>query len=369
MMGTTLPTPLYPTYEAVFGFGSATTTVLFAVYAGGVILALVLVGRLSDAIGRRPMLFVGLGLSLLSAIAFAVGSPEWLLYLGRVLSGFSAGVFTSTGTIAVLEAAPEGRKRLAGALATAANIGGLGLGMLMAGFVASWSSSPLHAPYLVHAGLLVVAGLGLLAMRETASPDRASFRLQRPRIPEESRTVFWAAAIGAVTGFAVCGLFSSVAPNFVGSVIGIHSPAVVGSVTFLLFGASAAGQIVLQGLADRRAIVVGSIGLVVGMAALVVALVTASLAVLIAAALLSGVGQGLLFMTGMRAITAATEPSRRTEATTSYFITAYLAISVPAIAAGVLAGAVGLVVAGVVFAAAVVVVTLIGLTRVRVFAA
>ncbi|MFZ7086941.1 MFS transporter [Curtobacterium sp. RRHDQ10] len=368
MMGTTLPTPLYPTYESVFGFGSTTTTVLFAVYAGGVILALVLVGRLSDTIGRRPMLLVGLVLSLLSAVVFAIGSPEWMLSVGRVLSGLSAGVFTSTGTVAVLEAAPPGRRRLAGALATAANIGGLGLGMLMAGLVAAWTAAPLHTPYLVHAGLLVVAGAALLTMRETAPQERAPFRIQLPRIPAESRRVFWAAAIGAITGFAVCGLFSSVAPNFMGTVIGVHSPAAIGSVTFLLFGASAAGQIALQGLADRRAVVVGSVGLLVGMAALVIALLTASLAVLVLAAVCSGVGQGLLFMTGMRAITAATEPARRTEATTSYFITAYLAISVPAIAAGVLAGAVGLVAAGVVFAAAVAAMTLVGTTRVRAFA-
>ncbi|KQO62395.1 MFS transporter [Curtobacterium sp. Leaf261] len=368
MMGTTLPTPLYPTYEARFGFGSATTTVLFAIYAAGVILALVLVGRLSDALGRRPVLLAGVVLSLLSAVVFAIGSPEWLLYVGRVLSGFSAGIFTSTATVAVLEAAPAGRKRLAGALATAANIGGLGLGMLMSGLVGAWTPWTLRAPFVVHAALLVVAGLALLVVRETTTPDRAAFRVQLPRVPAESRRVFGAASIGAVTGFAVCGLFSSVAPNFIGTVIGIHSPAVVGSVTSLLFAASAVGQIVLQGLPDRGAIVVGSLALVVGMGVLVVALTAASLPVLIVSAVLSGVGQGLLFMTGMRAITAATDPGHRTEATTTYFVIAYLAISVPAIAAGFLAAAVGLASAGIVFAAVVALVTLVGLTRARVFA-
>jgi len=367
MMGTTLPTPLYPSYEARFGFGSSATTQLFAVYAAGVIVALVLVGRLSDAIGRRPTLLAGVGLSLLSAVVFAIGDPEWLLAMGRVLSGFSAGIFTATGTVAVLEAAPPGRRRLAGALATAANIGGLGLGMLMAGLIAGLTPWTLRAPFVVHAALLVIAGLALLVARETAPADRARFRLQLPRIPAEARPTFWVAAVGAVTGFAVCGLFSSVAPNFVGTVLDIHSPIVVGAVTFLLFAASAAAQIVLQRLNDRTSILVGSLALVLGMLVLVSALLAASLALLVVAAVCSGVGQGLLFMTGLRAVTGATEPEHRTEATTSYFITAYLAISIPSIAVGLLAAAAGLTVAGVAFATVIVLGTLAGLTRLNRF--
>jgi MFS family permease len=367
MMGTTLSTPLYPTYEARFGFGSGTTTVLFAVYAAGVIAALIAVGRLSDAVGRRPMLVAGIVLSFLSAVLFVIGAPIWLLFVARVLSGFSAGIFTSTATVAVLEAAPNGRRGLAGALATAANIGGLGLGMLLAGLVGAASSDPLRTPYLVHAGLLVVAGIAMLVVRETGSPTHDRFRVQRPAVPPEARRVFSAAAIGAVTGFAVCGLFSSVAPNFIGTVIGVHSPAVVGTVVFLLFACSAAAQIALRSLPDRRLVLLGTVGLCVGMAVVVLALLAASLPLLIVAAVLSGAGQGLLFMTGMRAVTGASNPDHRTEATTAYFITAYLAISVPAIAAGLLATLTDLTVSGIAFALAVIVVTLIGLTRIRQF--
>ena len=58
MMGTTMPTPLYPEMSAAFGFGDAATTVLFAIYAIGVVAGLVIFGRLSDTLGRRPVLGV-----------------------------------------------------------------------------------------------------------------------------------------------------------------------------------------------------------------------------------------------------------------------------------------------------------------------
>jgi MFS family permease len=59
MLGTTLPTPLYPLYEKAFGFGELVTTVVFATYAAGVITGLLLFGHWSDQVGRRPMLHAG----------------------------------------------------------------------------------------------------------------------------------------------------------------------------------------------------------------------------------------------------------------------------------------------------------------------
>jgi MFS family permease len=73
MLGTTLPTPLYPIYQARMGFSELIVTVIFAVYAAGVIAALVLVGSWSDRVGRRPMLLAGLALSAASAVAFLIG--------------------------------------------------------------------------------------------------------------------------------------------------------------------------------------------------------------------------------------------------------------------------------------------------------
>ena len=67
MLGTTLPTPLYPRFQEKYSFGELTTTVVFAVYAFGVIAGLLLFGALSDEIGRKPVLAAGLALSAGSA--------------------------------------------------------------------------------------------------------------------------------------------------------------------------------------------------------------------------------------------------------------------------------------------------------------
>lgn len=370
MMGTTLPTPLYPLFQERFGFGGLTTTVLFAVYAGGVIATLILFGRLSDALGRRPVLLAAVLAAFGSAICFLVGEANgwlWLLFCGRILSGLAAGVFTATGTVAVLENAPPGHNRLGSAVATAANIGGLGLGIATSGLVAQWASAPLRTPFLLHAVLLVLGGFALLAVRERVTGDRSRFRLQRPRIPAEARGVFGPASLGAFLGFAVSGMHSAVTPNFMTQVLHQHAPALIAAVVSLLFLTSAVAQIVLRRHSDRTLLILGAITLAVSMAVLIGALLGASLPVLLLATALSGVGQGLLFMTGLRAVTTVTEPARRTEATTSYFIIAYIAISLPVVAVGVLANLLGLIPAGVIFAVAIGVPALLGLRSIHRF--
>ncbi|MCW2534835.1 MAG: hypothetical protein JWQ26_534, partial [Modestobacter sp.] len=101
MFGTTLPTPLYVLYQEQRGFAEQMITVIFAVYAAGVLAALLLFGRASDQLGRRRMLLVGLACAALSAVAFLLDQGLTLLIVGRVLSGLSAGIFTGTATAAL----------------------------------------------------------------------------------------------------------------------------------------------------------------------------------------------------------------------------------------------------------------------------
>lgn len=350
VLGTTIPTPLYPLYQQEFGFDATQTTVLFATYAIGVLASLVLFGRLSDALGRKPMLFAGIVLSLLSSVAFLISASLGFLYVGRVLSGVAAGIFIATGTVSVMENAPSGSRRIASAVATAANIGGAGLGLLMSGFVAQYLGSPLLTPFLIHSLLTLIAGIALIRVREGVVGRLKNIRLQLPPIPHESRRLFWAAAPGATTGYAVLGLFSAVTPNFMRDNLSISSTAVTGLVVFLFYGLSGGAQIGLRKYADRTLILVGSVMLMLGMLFLGSAVLLGSLPLLIASSALSGIAQGLLFMTGIRAIAAATTFENQTGATTAYFVLAYVSLSIPTIGIGVVASRYGLAVSTLFFA-------------------
>lgn len=351
MLGTTLPTPMYALYSDRMHFQVLTTTVIFSTYAVGVLAALLVFGRWSDALGRRPVLLAGAGFAVASAVVFLLADDVPLLLVGRVLSGLSAGIFTGTATAAIVETSPAHQRDRATAVATVANIGGLGAGPLVAGVLVQYAPAPLQLSFVVHI-VLVLLGVGAVLMAPETSSRTGTLGLQRLSVPAEIRPVFLTAATAAFAGFSVTGLFMAVVPTFVRSVIGIENHAVAGLVASSIFVASAIAQLSARRIPPRRAVAVGCAILVVGMVLLAVALHLASLPLLVVAALVAGIGQGISFSRGLAAVAELAPADRRAEVSSTYFVVAYVAISVPVIAEGFASQHLGLRTAGVSFAVA-----------------
>jgi MFS family permease len=356
MVGTTLPTPLYALYQRRYGFSELMVTIIFAAYAAGVIAALLFAGRLSDDVGRRPVLLAGLALSVLSAAAFLLAGGLVLLLVGRILSGLSAGVVTATATAALVDLLGAERAGRATLVAAVVNMGGLGSGPLLSAAVATLGT-PLRLPFWVDLGLLVPAVLAILLMPERVQASgRPRLRPQALSVPAEMRSTFIGAALAGFAGFAVLGLSTAVSPAFLGQTLGVHSIVVVGLVVFSVFAGSTVGQLALEFLPQARAMSAGCGGLILGMALLALGLAASSLALLVAGAVLAGVGQGLTFRAALGAINSEAPAERRGEVDSSFFVVAYMALSLPVIGEGVLARVAGLRTAGLVFAAVVAVI-------------
>ncbi|WP_240157613.1 MFS transporter [Pseudonocardia broussonetiae] len=352
MLGTTLPTPLYPIYQQELGFGGLMVTVVFATYAVGVLAALLLFGRLSDRIGRRPVLLPGLALAAASSLVFLVPDSLPALFVGRLLSGLSAGVFTGVATAAIVDLAPpEGRAR-AGLLAAAVNMLGLGLGPVLAGALADLAPLPLVLPYLVHLGLVAVGAVAVLFVPEPVvrQPGPVRLEVQRLSVPADVRPVFVRAGIAGFAGFSVLGFFTAVSPLFVSGVLREPSHLLSGLVVFSLLGSSTAGQLLSARLPLRTSLLGGCLALAAGIAVVGAGLATSSLAVLVAGAVVAGLGQGASFRAGLQSVTGTAPAERRSEVSSSFFLLLYVAISIPVIGVGAGAQVFGLVPTAVVFA-------------------
>ena len=349
MLGTTMPSPMYALYSEHLHFAVAETTVIYATYAGGVLAALLVFGSWSDAIGRRPVLLAGTLCALASAVVFLNADSIAQLLAGRVLSGLSAGLFTGTATAAVIEAAPPSWRTRAPAVATIANMGGLSSGPILAGLLVQYEPAPLQMPFVVHIVLVVLAAAAVFAVPETSS-RAGKIRLQSLSVPAPVRPVFVIAGLAAFAGFAVLGLFAAVAPAFVTNVIGIENHAVAGFTAGSIFAASAVAQIFAVRIPPRRAVALGCAILVAAMLILAAALHFSSLPGLIAASVVSGIGQGISFSRGLAAVVEATPTEYRASVGSAYFVVSYIAISIPVIGAGLAAQAWGLRTSGTIFA-------------------
>lgn len=347
MAATTLPTPLYDLYARRFGFHTLTVTALFAVYAVGVVVTLVLFGQLSDAIGRRPVMLGAVVISVASSLILAPAQGLGLLLLGRIVSGLAAGLMTGTGTAAVIDLFPPGRRGAGGTLAVAANTGGLALGTLLAGVLADLASHPLVTPYLAQAALGVLACAGLLAARRGGSPAARWFRISRLRVPAELRGNFARAVLSGGAAFAVTGVLTSVSALFLVTVLHDSSHTLAGGVVAIVFIFMAGGQLTARRATPHQAMMAGCAGLSVAGIVLLLALTLHSLAALLIAAVVLGTASGMCLNAGVATTVSRAREDERGGVSSAYFVGLYVFLACPAVAVGLIAAQTTLITAGI----------------------
>lgn len=362
MIGTTLPTPLYPIYGEAFGLSPLMITIIYAVYAIGVIGGLLVFGNLSDRIGRRYILIPGVILSAVSAVVFLVAGGLTPLFIGRVLSGLSAGLLTSTATTTLVNLAPSDKQSRASMIASGVNMLGLGLGPLLAGILAQYLSYPMRLVFIVDFVILIPAFLAIWFMPEPVK-EKQKFRLkvQKLSVPSDVRSTFIRAVIPVFTGFSMLGLFTAVSPTFLQEVLDFDNKAVLGVIVFSTFCASAIGQLLFTNTSNQIVLKLGSAILIIGIILVGFALQSRSLMMLLIGAIVSGVGQAFSFRAGLASVNAKTSSDKRGEVTSSFFTIAYIALSIPVVGVGLLAKWTGIQLAGITFSIAIALLALIAL--------
>ncbi|AVQ37068.1 MFS transporter [Staphylococcus kloosii] len=362
MMGTTLPTPLYPLYSNVFQLSPLMITVIYAVYAVGVIGGLLVFGQLSDRIGRRYVLIPGIILSIISAIVFLFASNVGLLLLGRVVSGLSAGLFTSTATTTIVNLAPDDKKNQASTIASSVNMLGLGFGPLLCGVLAQYLPYALHLVFIVDIVLLIPAFIGIWLMPEPIK-DKQSFRIkvQKLSVPSNIRGTFIYAVIPVFVGFSMLGLFTAISPNFLGEILNIQNKAIIGLTVFLVFCASTVGQLLFKQKSDYSVLMLGSATLIVGVILVGISLLLSSYVLLLIGAIVSGLGQAFSFRAGLSTVNSVSPQDKQAEITSTFFTIAYIAISIPVVGVGLLQLGLAIQGAGLTFSIIVVLLAIISL--------
>jgi MFS family permease len=339
MAFTTVPTPLWSLYAQRDRFSSFTVTIVFAVYALAVALSLFLVGHLSDWYGRRRVLMPALALEILAGVVFLVWASLPGLLLARVLSGLGIGAVTATA-MAWLSELRGGSSPRTQAVATGANLGGLGLGALLSGALAQWVGSPLQVPFVVFVAALLLAWVALLAAPETrpGSFPRPRYRPQRITVPARSRGRFWAAALGAAITFAVFGLLTSLAPSFLAGTLHEPSHVLAGAVSFAAFAVAALAQILTASRPAHQVLRAAIPALLTGLGLLTVAvwLPSPSFGVFLAGDVVVGAGCGLMFKGAIATVSEISREEHRAEALAGVFLAAYVGLAGPVIGLGAL---------------------------------
>jgi MFS family permease len=364
LLGTTVPTPLLALYERSFGVSPLGVTVIFGIYAIGVVACLLTFGHLSDEIGRRPVLAIALVLSGLAAAAFLVAESTAVVLVARVVSGLAAALVTGAANAALGEQLPPPRRGLAPVMSVIATMGGLASGTLLAGLLAQWAGHPLRLSWVVD---LVLVGAGLLALLfvEETVRERTRPSVRALRIPSGIRTTFLRVSTPAAAGFGVLGVISATTGVLLATELHLHDPAVTGVVLFLAFASTAVGQLLDHRLPPAVSPLAACVALIVSACLIGTAVLVPSLAALIAAAVVSGLGTGTGLSAGLRLIGSHVPEAQRGGAFSLYFVVLYSALALPAIGVGVVTELAGLRWAGTLFAVVLALVSLAAFVGLR----
>src|SRR5699024_3325046 len=259
--------PLYPAYQQMWAMSDLTMTALYATFAVVAVPSLLLFGPAADALGRKPVLVIGLACALGGTVLFAVDGGVPVLFLGRVLLGVGLGMGTGAGVAMMVEASPPLRPTLGSTSATLVFVGGSGFGPLMAGTAAR------------------------------SLPARQRWRPTRPAVPVSMRHSFVIAGITGFLGWTVAGVFLALLPSVTESVMATPNRAVSGAVVGAVLLCSALSQPVAPRLEPRAAQTIGLTALAVGMTLLVSSYLPLfdggrALVLVAVAAVISGCGHG-----------------------------------------------------------------------------
>jgi MFS family permease len=332
------PSPLYGTYSQMWGFDSIVLTLVYATYAFGVLTTLLLAGRLSDVVGRRPVLVVSMSVLAIATVPFMLADSVVWLFVARGIQGLATGLALSAASAALLDLHPN-RDPVSVSLANGVSSTiGMGSGVLVSAVIVQYLPAPRVLPYV----LLLILFLGFLVASwrlkepvEVAPGARFKLTPQRPSVPTVARRPFVLAALAVLSSWSIGGLFLSLGPELA-SLVYNSSSHVVSSLSIVLLAlAGTVGQLAFGRWAPWRAAAIGSLALAAGMGLVVAAAATESALLFTLGAIVTGAGFGTAFLGGLRSLSAAIPPEHRAATMSAFYLVAYAALSIPAVIAGI----------------------------------
>jgi predicted MFS family arabinose efflux permease len=332
LAGSSAPTPLYGVYMAEWGLTPLMITAIFGIYALAVLVALLIAGRLSDHLGRRPVLLVATLAQAVTMIVFMTATSAAGLLIARVLQGLTTG--------AALGAIGAGMIDLDKTRGTVANAVappfGTATGAIAAGVLVQFLPFPTHLVYIVFGLIFILQALGLVFMADSIVPRGGVLASLQPKLalPRATREPLLVATPVLIAVWALAGFYGALSPLLVKGMLGINTPLAGGLALFVVASCGGLAVLVLQHREGRDMMMLGAASLIAGVAVAAVGVSEASIASFFVGSMLAGVGFGAGFQGAVRTVVPFAAPHERAGVLSIIFIISYIALGVPAVAAG-----------------------------------
>jgi len=331
------PSPLYALFASRWNFSPSTITAIYSVYAFGALAALLTTGRLSDHLGRRRVLVMGLVVQIAGMLFFIAARGVGALYAARTLQGVGTGVAVGSISAWLLDLQPSDNPRFGSLVAGISLVAGLAAGALGSGLLVEYGPDPLHLVFWLLTGVYAVALATTAVLPDPVARKPGWLASMRPDVgvPPAARSMFAALVPSFIATWAVGGLYLSLGPSLAILLLRSDSRIAGGLVIVALLGAGAAASALTRAWAPHSLVIRGSLVLMAGVGITLAALALDWTIGLYAGSVIAGLGFGPAFSGVFRSLVSLAHPDKRGALLASIYIVLYLSFSIPTIIAGV----------------------------------
>lgn len=353
------PTPLYAVYQQQWQFTAWVLTVIFALYVLGLLGSLLVVGALSDHLGRRPVLAAAIGLEMVALVLFAIAGDVVVLSAARVLQGIATGAATTALSATLVDLEPSHARGRAGVITSVGPLTGLALGALGSGVLVEFGPAPTQLVYALLLAAMVLAAMIVALMPETSPRRPGALASLRPRVamPAYLRADIVPVVPASIACWALAGMYLSLGPSLAADLLGLHNRLVGGVVVLLLTGTGALAIFLLR--SRPASVLLAPSSALLGLGTLIsLAGTTGGVGWLAAVGtVVAGFGFGASVLATFGTFARVAQPHDRSAVFALANIIAYLGNGVPAVLGGIAVTALGLRTATEIYALAIVVIT------------
>ncbi|MFS4091492.1 MFS transporter [Streptomyces sp. AF1A] len=298
------PIPLFNTYRAEDGFTNADIALAVVANSVGTIAALLVLGQLSNHLGRRRAAIASLGLLVLGCLLLLNVHDIGTLLAARLLMGVAVGLASSSLTSYIVDAAPSRPTWLASVASSQGPMLGLSVGAIASGALVQFGPWPRHLIYLVAAALLVLSAVLIVISPETAHPTPGAWRslVPRVRVPARVRHLLPVAAAVFVATWTTGAFFQAFMPALVEDQLHTHSSLILGLVFAAYMAPSVLGAPLGGRFTSAAAQRTGMLIFLAGWIGIIAAVDVGALALFVAATIVAGAGQGIAISAATRGL-------------------------------------------------------------------
>ena len=335
------PTPIYRLYKESFGLTPLTITWIFAVYSFTMIAAFLTIARLSDYVGRKPMILSSLALNAIALLVFMRAGSGAELMLARAVQGVATGVALASLGAMISDVAPL----LSPILNSATAFIGLALGALLSGALVAYAPWPSRLVFALLFALTIAEMAPLAWIGETVTRKAGAFAALKPSLglPAVASGAMLRLFPLTLSAWALGGFYLSLMPSLVIAATGLRAPMIGAGIVAALMISGGVGAFGLRSVTAPRAVRVSALGLAVGIVLTLLAVHAGSALGMVFGTIVAGLGFGGSYGSALRVLLPLVEPHERAGLLSAYFVESYLAFSLPAVAAGLAAPYFGLV--------------------------